>query len=262
MNELRLNDRAKIDSYLSKIPQKTFYHYFPLILAISESSDKKMWLDDENSYINLIVGNVVKELYLEPLKPNFMVNRIYVSPNKCPYQSFFKSELYDSNFIYDLETTINIKNFKANVKKFEQRNHQIYITLGNYQDDLEVIKEWYKKRPNTEFTDFGYTLWLIKNYQLFNDLHPNVVYLGKEPVCFSLWGELDDETAVHIISKDKGIPYLQDYIRMKVYKEMLEKGFKYVNDGGDAGSHELRRYKQKLRPKFILPIWSWRKIKR
>jgi hypothetical protein len=120
---------------------------------------------------------------------------------------------------------------------------------------LELLKKWYEKRQGS-YPDFGYTLFLMTHMEDFPELEGFVVYVNGEPKAFSLWGRMDDEYAIHIACKDLGLPFLQDYTRHVTYSDMLKMGFKYVNDGGDCGLDGLRVYKSKLRPRFIIPIYS------
>ena len=120
------------------------------------------------------------------------------------------------------------------------------------------MKRWYEISEREQFTDFGYTEWLTHNFHEFvPDLKPRVVTVEDVPVAFSLWGTIRPGLGIHLICKDIGWPYLQDYIRYRTYLEMKEAGIKLVNDGSDCGEAGIRAYKSKLRPRFIIPIYSW-----
>jgi hypothetical protein len=250
MRQLRIEDRYDIDDFYDFVPQRTFYHYFPLLFAISESDQRLNY--DESSPNKIFVDWL--EPYYAAGEQSIGVKKVWIAPYKTTRG--MDSVLYDSNFIFDLKRTLDIKNYRANIKKFEAENHKFSFLEANETDAITVIKRWYERHKES-CTDFGYTLWFAKNLKLFPDIHSNIAYIKDEPVAFSLWGELDKETAIHIISKDRGIPYLQDYIRHLTYTEMLSKGFTMVNDGGYSGDDGLRRYKEKLRPEFIIPIYSW-----
>lgn len=168
----------------------------------------------------------------------------------------WENELYDVNFIYDLAITLKVKNFRKNVKRF-QRFKPMYGEPDNPEICWQVVKQWYQKSNREEFTDFGYTRWLTLNYEEFDDLHPRIVLVDGLPMAFSLWGELREDLGIHLVCKDVGWPYLQDYTRYRTYEEMKALGFNMCNDGGDAGEEGIRIYKTKLRPKFIVPVWSW-----
>ena len=253
---LRIEDEKIISEFCRQEALESFYHYFPLMYAISESTHQlkideqdNVWADDEELYIE---GVAILE---EPEK----VKKIWVTLQKAPWG--WKSELYDVNFVYDLKTTLQIKNFRKNVKKFLRDNGRLsYGEPFDSKECWEVVKTWYEKSNRKAFTDFGYTKWLIENYHRFNPIHPRVVSRDGKPLALSLWGELTEETAIHLICKDVRVPYLQDYIRHMTYSEMLEKGFETVNDGGNCGEQGIDVFKQKLRPKFILPVWSWIRV--
>lgn len=254
MRKLRIEDEKTISEFCRGESLESFYHYFPLMYAISESTHQlkidrqnNIWADEGELYIEGVA-------ILEPQR----VKKIWVTLQKAPWG--WKSELYDVNFVYDLEKTLKIRNFRKNVKKFIRDNKNLsYSEPVSPEICWEVVKAWYEKSNRKTFTDFGYTKWLTENYHLFENLHPRIVCSGEKPLAFSLWGELTEELAIHLVCKDVGYPYLQDYVRQRTYDEMLEKGFKTVNDGGDCGIYGIRRYKEKLRPKFIFPVWSWLK---
>lgn len=236
MRKLQVVDRIKVEENL--FPEyRTFYHYFPFLMANELNIDLNIEDDEENIIIP----------FQKPKQPVLI----------APYHADGRSILYDSDYIYKLEETVHIKNFRANIKKFD-RDNKFELKKATESDAKEVIIDWYKKKK-TE--DFNYTLWFINNLKKFRDVHADIGYINDKPVAFSLWGELMDDTAVHIVSKDKGIPYLQDKMRMETYYDMLDRDFTHVNDGGDQGQHSLRMYKLKLRPVLINPIWSWRGVK-
>lgn len=252
MRELRKEDRAWIEEAFRRRHWDSFYHYFPLMYAISESTEKILVDSD--------VIRAGKDLYVPPLSGEVPedAERIWIALER-PSSDGWSYELYDVNFIYSVDTTLKIKNLRDNVRRFEREHDQIDYVEAKPDEAVEVVSRWYQKSPRKSFTDFGYTIWLAENFREFPDLRARVVEVQGRPVAFSLWGELDQERglAIHLICKDVGWPYLQDYTRYRTYQEMAAWGFKYVNDGGDAGLEGLRIYKLKLRPFLIIPIWSW-----
>jgi hypothetical protein len=191
------------------------------------------------------------------LSIELMVKKVWIATSKCPWEGW-RNELYDRNFIYDLAVTLQIKNLRENVKHFEREHpNAIYEYAEDPNVVWEVVKKWYSISTRKEFGDFGYTEWLTKNFKTFEDLHARQMMENGKCIAFSLWGQLYKDTAIHVICKDLGWSYLQDYTRFKTYEEMLSWKFEWCNDGGDAGEDGIGIYKQKLRPKFILPVWSW-----
>jgi len=223
------------------------------MFAISESG-ANLEIDPN---LNIWAGK--DELYIEgdALFEDEQVRKLWISQTKAPMG--WRTELYDVNFVYDLETTLKIKNFRKNVNKFIRDHPHIEYTRTSdeYQGVYKVVKRWYEKSHREEFTDFGYTMWLVSNFATFEGLRGRIILDEGEPIAFSLWGELNEGLGIHLICKDVGYPYLQDYTRYMTYSEMLEKGFRLVNDGSDAGEHGINVFKHKLRPKFILPAYSW-----
>ena len=254
-----------IESNLQVIDPKTFYHYFPLIYAMSESTEK-FFISEIYAHGDLFVGDNKRECYIpslyeesaESLFRDEELNKIWIMsrpPERL--QHLIKHEVFDVNYIFDLSETIKIKNFRKNADRFIKENNPVYSYVSAPETAWEVIKQWYQKSKRDEFTDFGYTRWLSQNYEEFEDLRARLIYVNYKPVGFSLWGSLSKTEAVHLICKDVGYPYLQDFIRKQTYREMLLSGFKTVNDGRDCGIHGIRMFKMKLRPKYILPIYSW-----
>lgn len=237
MRELETSDRKTIDSEIEIVPYKTFYHYFPYMQANQALTDgKRVYADEKTLYFS------TKDTKLGVLV--------------APYLIDWRSSLYDTNYIYKLEETIAIKNFRANIKKFDKVN-SFELHKATQGDAYKILLDWYKKKKTD---DYGYVKWFVENLDLYKDIHADIGYINANPVAFSVWGELWTDTSVHIISKDRGIPYLQDKMRMEIYNDMIDRGFVYCNDGGDAGVHTLRMYKLKLRPRYIIPIWSWKGI--
>jgi len=251
--KLQIRDEKVITMFCRQEGLDSFYHYFPLMYAISESG-ANLKIDE-----NFDVWAGEKELYIEGEavieKPN-EVKKVWVSLMKAPYG--WRTELYDVNYVYDLAVTLQIKNLRKNVNKFIRNHKELsYARPPNPETALDIVGEWYKKSDRQKFTDFGYTMWLTRNHDAFKSLHPRLVCEGATPVAFSLWGELSENLAIHLICKDVGWPYLNDYVRYMTYSEMRDKDFELCNDGGDAGEHGIRVYKTKLRPKFIIPVYSW-----
>lgn len=256
MRKLQISDREAMEAYFRRNRWDTFYHYFPLIYAMSEVNEEPFEYDPE--FNQLWTG---KDELLYPA--SIYRKRVWIGPNKCDARAGgygWKNELYDVNYIYDLEQTLQIKNFRDNVKKF----HQKHVSGGEWHKldgpdprALEVVSRWYSTSQRENFTDFGYTMWLLENFHLFPDLRARLLCLDEKAIGFSLWGQLTEGTGIHIISKEVGMPYAQDVLRAFTYQEMKEAGLKYCNDGSDAGEHGIMVYKHKLRPRYIIPIYSW-----
>jgi len=248
---LSIADRDKVERRLKELQQDSFYHYFPLLLAISERS-KRMEVDSEG---NVWVGD--GELYFEGT-PSAMskARRVWVSQNKPPMG--WRFEVYDVNYVYELKTTLQVKNFRDNVKRFERDNPKVRVAPFERGEALNLLEEWYSAGKRREYSDFGYTLYLVEHFEDFGDLEGFLVYLDCDTVGgLSVWGRLGPDTAIHLVCKTRSDPFLHDFTRYKTYEVMADKGFKYVNDGSDVGIPGIRIYKTKLRPWLIYPVWSW-----
>ena len=257
--QLTIQHESISTSLIHSSLERNFYTNFPLLLAISESTqplkiemtrnrvEMRLWVDEDELFFPPIMDDLIPK----------RVKKVWVSQRRAPLG--WRNELYDVNFIYDIETTLSIKNFRKNVKRFEKANPSAayHYARIEYEEGLQSVIRWYEKSKRKEFADFGYTNWLVENYHLFKNLRARVVTLGDVELAFSLWGALEDRMGVHLICKDVGLPYLQDWTRYRTYDEMRNCGFKMVNDGGDCNVHGIRRYKEKLRPRFIIPLFSW-----
>ena len=257
--QLTIQHESISTSLIHSSLERNFYTNFPLLLAISEST-QPLKIEMTGSRVGMRIWVDDDELFFPPIMDAGMpkkVKKVWVSQRRAPWG--WKNELYDVNFIYDIKTTLSIKNFRKNLKRFEKAhpNAEYNTTRHEYEEGLQSVIKWYEKSKRKEFTDFGYTQWLVENYHLFKNLYPRVVTCDGKELAFSLWGELEEGLAVHLICKDVGLPYLQDWTRYKTYDEMRNCGFKMVNDGGDCNIHGIRRYKEKLRPRFIIPLYSW-----
>jgi len=255
---LEVEHRGEIDKIHRILGLDTFYHYFPLLYAISKSvAEIKIATDEMGNIIGVYVG---EDMYYLWDVPDRNAKRIWIATQPSVAERGFRTEIYDVNYIYDLDVTLNVKNFRDNVKRFLREHEPVYeeCSVG---DAFKVVVEWYERGKRKEYSDFGYTLWLAENFDVFDDLRARCVYLDGEPRAFTLWGIIDwgplRPLGVHLICKDLGIPFLQDYTRYATYREMRGLGIKYVNDGGDAGVEGIRTYKLKLRPYLVIPIYSW-----
>jgi len=266
---LSLEHRPSIEASWKAGNQESFYHYFPLLYAINESTEKlkinKVTFDiSSEKEDELYIASERSELAItcsDSECEDFPVKKIWVIP-RVPTEQNIHFEIYDVNYIFDLEETIGVKYFRKNVKRYSKNGNVQYSVEGDPEIAFDIVASWYQKSNRDEFTDFGYTMWLVQNYEMFPDLKARFVYLNGEPVAFSLWGVLPSGIAIHLICKDAiGQPYLQDYTRMMTYKEMVSDGLELVNDGSDCEVPGIRRYKLKLRPKYIIPIYSWERKK-
>lgn len=250
MKKLSLDDRSWFEETYGGLSLPSFYHYFPLTLAISETTTT-LYRGDSGVYVD------ERKLYLLP-KNLSCVNKVEKIEISTLELDGFKTSVYDVNYFYDLKETVEIKNFRDNVKKFV-RDNKAEFKEADKEDVFEVIKVWYEKHKNSnnsQMEDFGYTLYFAENYSLFDDLKVRITTVDERKASVSIWGGLNETVAVHLISKDLGIPYLQDYTRMETYNEMLKEGYRIVNDGSDVSLSGLRIYKTKLRPRYIIPIFS------
>jgi len=250
---LRPGDRLIFDRYFRKLRLDSFYHYFPLIYAISEA-DTPITYEKVGRDPYVWVG---KDLMFPVRKIPRRVRKVWVSLTKP--RKPWDYELYDVNYVYNLEETLSIKNLRSNVKQFKKRHTNIaYIKLTPVYT-YRFVRDWYAKRlgEGKTYANFGWEMWLAGNYNKFTDIVAEGVAENGRLLSVSIWGKLNEETGIHLICKDAGVPYTQDYTRYCTYLRMKELGLKYVNDGSDAGVHGLRIYKLKLRPKFIIPIYSW-----
>jgi len=261
VRRIRLIDRKTFENFFRFVKWNSFYHYFPLIYVLDKTVERIYWEKDrlitrgtlgylniESPTLTVYVGNDGREL----LFPSFELSteKVWIALEKNP---LMKNDIYDVNFVYDLGKEFP-KSFRENAVRFHRDSQPIWREASP-KEALEVVENWYAGRREGEYGDFGYTIYLAKNFHRF-ELNANVVEMKGEPKAVSIWGKLDEESAVHLVAKDLGCPYLHDYLRRKTYADMIEKGFKFANDGG-APTEGIRIYKTKLRPFLIFPLYSW-----
>jgi hypothetical protein len=249
---------------LDKASVPTFYHYYPLLCALSDSSFAPLFSDE--------VGRIwsdAKELLFQPEgEVPKEVENILIATDPL---DGWKVEPYDNNYIYDLDQTMKIKNFRMNVKKFEQdvkEKGQEWVWKRNMsqKDILELLKQWYSQYGK-DVTDYGYTSKLVEEWNGFKSdkfdelgLQARALYIDDKIVSLSMWGKLCDGMAVYIVCKSLKAPYISyfvgDFVRWNTYIEMISYGYRYVNDGGDLGLEGLKKYKMKFRPVDVIDIYS------
>lgn len=234
-----------------KIP--TYYHYFGFVKALEERKE----IYEKYGYIFLND----KTLLFYPPKHAIPDNikEIKVSTIAPRKHNQWEAKLYDRNYIYDLGYTLKIESFVKNAKRFNKENIPDFLPI-TAKEAWIITEHWYqyKLKKYSEFHMVETELYLIENFpkfglNLWGVFVPNIGWIG-----VSLWGEFKDDIAIHIVSKDIGaLPYAQDFLRYKTYHDMKSRGFNYVIDGSDLGFGGLRKYKTKLRPYLIIPVWSW-----
>lgn len=269
---LKLEDRSKIEPLLSK---DTFYSHFPMIMAMSCNQDKPFKYCFTKNYGFLSTSYPIDLLCLWGDHKNLIfpvqdhdfplyhyVNKVHISTKRTKREEYINKE-FGRDYIFDLQETIDIKNFKHNYKRFERNHPSVEWVRAEMSDAFYFIEKWFIKRykklgSNVEIPDLGHTVYLTSNYDAFPELRAKVIIIQGEVKAFSLWGPLTPDRSVHIILKcDTSLTYLSDYARYRTYLDMLVDKFIEVNDGGDMGVHGLRMYKLKLRPKYVIPLYSW-----
>lgn len=164
--------------------------------------------------------------------------------------------LYDREYVYDIQTTLDVKNFRDNAKRFVRDTFPIKIEplqKSNQLPSIEMLKQWYQKHY-AALQDFGQTIYTLEHFSDLG-LEGDVFYINDAVKGISLY-QTNMTKAIHITSKDMGQPFLQDYMRFYTYEKLLDKGVTTVYDGSDCDDQGLAVYKLKLRPKLIIPIYS------
>jgi hypothetical protein len=255
----------RVQDYIETVKNKTFYHYYPLLNCMLRDVPH---IVDDNGYI--LVDEY--EIYFGDSRlrqPGLEKIWIVDSPISMPGIV----EEYDRNYIYDLKTTLGIKNLRMNAKKFLQETKGLEVRwMSGYcrEGCTNLLREWYKEY-NEATSDFGYTMNLVNHCKEFHskyELKIGCLYIGDKMMNLSIWGKLDSNNVVYIVCKslkklpngENNIYFVGDYSRVMAYSDMLSEGYQQVNDGSDLGLLGLAQYKMKFRPININPIYSWRSV--
>ena len=270
--EFKIEDREKIEPFLTK---DNFYSHFPMVMAMNDMNDRPFKYNLTKDYglgslhrrkNSICIWTDEEELLFPPQDIDYPLyhwaNKIHIANKKTNREGYTNKE-FGRDYIFDLQETIDIKNFKHNYTRFERDNPNVKWEDAKMIDAFRYIGEWFhdrykRSKSNCEIPDIGHTVYLCSMYEKFPELRAKVITIDGEIKAFSLWGPLAYNRAVHIILKcDTSLTYLSDYARYRTYLDMLVDKFETVNDGGDMGVHGLRMYKLKLRPKYVIPLYSW-----
>jgi hypothetical protein len=164
--------------------------------------------------------------------------------------------LYDREYVYDIQTTLDVKNFRDNAKRFVRDTFPIKVEplqKSNQLPSIEMLKQWYQKHY-TALQDFGQTIYTLEHFSDLG-LEGDVFYINDAVKGISLY-QTNMTKAIHITSKDMGQPFLQDYMRYYTYEKLSRAGVRTVYDGSDGDQPGLAIYKLKLRPTLIIPIYT------
>jgi len=194
-----------------------------------------------------------------------VISKVYIALKPAPGP--WVTRLFDVDYVYKLRDTLSVESFRKNAERAESRKLSISFQIPSDTPEVvpqiaEWLMNWYKNRLGQTHYDFGYVMWIAWNMNWFNDLRVFLAVDRKYEVRgVSVIGKLCPGRAIHLICKADDVPYLSDFLRRETYYwAFSEKGYEYVHDGSDVGLPGLRKYKLKLRPRFILPIYSWFKL--
>lgn len=253
-------NEADFATLYKKAHPLTYYHYYPSIEAMIKLGEVfvdemgLIWLDEDK----LLFYN--PKIYL----PDNVTTIQVLTPQIYPGGVLigWKYELFDRNYIHDLSYTINLENFRRNVSRFVRDNKYIQFVDLKPEIAIQFLFSWYEKRFDKDkeekrvYHNPLIEFYLIKNKERYPGMRLKGLYTNEELIGITLWGKLSSDTAIHIICRDNGVVYAHDYLRARTYMEMLDEGYVYVNDGSDLGLEGLRKYKSKLRPHLIIPVYS------
>lgn len=250
-----MNDTEQhLMSMLNSTTQKTFYHNFPLMDSIVKS--------EEDLYVNTfgVKFKNTNNYFICPFPEECNPDSISVHP--VPLDGY-NNEVLENNYIYKIEDTLAIKNFRMNVKKFKNHytDNEIDWRTPTINEMYKMLKSWYSTHFK-EVYDFGYTSYMVKNFIRYQNLSPNFnvkgLYIDNEIVNLSIWTKLKHDTAVYIVCKSENgyNQFIGDYVRYLVYNSMNEAGYTFINDGSDLGLEGLKKYKTKFRPIRIESIYE------
>jgi len=235
--------------YLDTVPYPSYHHFtgfidYYLKNSIVTFDDGLLWLDKETLLFYPAKGHVpdeVKEIKIA-----------YKPPSAWSY------EVFDRVYYIEPSYSMKLENFKKNAKRFEVIQEPFYTPITE-KEAYDFFTDWLSKKAKEklEFHMIEEHYYLLKNTKTYN-LRLTGIYTNKLHG-ISLWGELKEGIAIHLLCCDSGMGFAQDYLRYKTYQDMISSGYRLVCDGSDLGDEGLRKYKTKLRPYLIIPFFTLRR---
>lgn len=257
-------DRKRIETALADAGYYGYYFNFPVIFSMSQTAESPFLIKDTGISPIFVSPDV---LYCPAPRYAFLSSPSDLNGYKV-MMSYSKLDnvtsphydaditLFDREYVYDLNTTLNVKNFRDNAQRFIGDNPAVTVEClqsSNQLEAIEMLKQWYSKHSGA-LQDFGQTVYTLEHFSELG-LTGFVFYLRDEVKGVSLFRN-DILRAIHITSKDMGQPFLQDYMRYYTYEKLSRAGVRTVYDGSDCDQPGLATYKLKLRPTLIIPIYT------
>jgi hypothetical protein len=179
------------------------------------------------------------------------------------WSSFLKQEidekrytttLLDQNYIYTAKIVADMEGrkfstFRKNVNKWEKENEDKYrIEFENPHVDecLALFEEWMPETVDDGMTIIEFIMKCPNRFLLFRE---------NELLGFNLF-DVNNHYVNFRYCFCKKEDYLSEFLR-HIFFEYHRKAVQKINDGGDLGNSELARFKRKLNPDSVLPVYSY-----
>lgn len=172
----------------------------------------------------------------------------------------FNGDFLDWQFLYDPASFHDLSGhdravFRKNTRHFERLHADIvYRPLRDDDNPTALLAEWVTEGQEVYDLDT-----IIRYLEQLTPDRAAILEVGGTPVGLNCWDE--NYLFVNFRYSFAGkIPYLSEYIRLRFYLDMADRTKKLVNDGGSLGNDNLYRFKMKLRPHGVLPVYSWKPL--
>jgi len=164
----------------------------------------------------------------------------------------------DHQIIYDPKSFADLSGhdravFRKNTRHFERMNAGIvYRPIEEGDSPPALLAEWLKEDQEI------YDIDVIVDYlTLLDPQYAAVLEVEGSPIGLNVWDENYRFINFRYSFVNRRVKYASEYIRLRFYRDMLERSEKMVNDGGNLDNQRLLAFKMKLKPIVVQNVYSW-----
>jgi hypothetical protein len=250
--------------------------YLVLSGVIAKEDNGWLWLEDGGQLVlpPLPVGDSLPgELPILPIwasfpRPTFLS---YLNEN-------YRKVFLDYQYIFDPKSFLNMtggkwETFRKNSRKFQRDNGgwtygEMVFPKGywtqptlkkwinhNIMSVRQLLGGWLEERMET--VEDGQILADFALLSKRKDIHRKFLYHKEEIIGINAWDENYMYINYRVCIVKPGVPYLAEFMRWLFYfdPEIQNRG-NLVNDGGSVGIPTLSKFKEKMNPVGIEPIYT------
>jgi hypothetical protein len=197
------------------------------------------------------------------------VSGAFISKHQDFLSDFEQTEHRDmDNYIYSAEdlALLNGKNYQAKrnlVNQFEANYNWTSepISIANIIDCREVVNKIYSQDELDSDSYLSHELKaldiILKNYPKFKE-DGILIRIDNKPVAFSIFENLNPTTCVvHFEKAIREYKGLYQLVNRETAKQILSKGYKFINREEDLGIEGLRKAKLSYHPLRLCPAYAF-----